>query len=117
MLGFSDCHDMFSEGYMHRRELIILGSAAVVWPLGAWAQKDTKPAYIGFISGLDKAGAAAFIDAFRDGLAVRGYVEPSTLKIDTFFAESALDRIPAFVEELERRHPLYRPQRGSRVQA
>ena len=89
----------------------------IVWPLGAWAQKDTKPAYIGFISGLDKAGAAAFIDAFRDGLAVRGYVEPSTLKIDTFFAESALDRIPAFVEELERRHPLYRPQRGSRVQA
>ena len=89
---------------MHRREFVILGSVAVAWPLTAWAQKETKPAYIGFISGLDKAGAATFIAAFRDGLAARGYAEPGTLKIDTLFADSILDRIPALVEDLERRH-------------
>ena len=89
---------------MHRREFVIVGSAAVAWPFTAWAQKETKPAYIGFISGLDKAGAATFIAAFRDGLAARGYVEPGTLKIDTLFADSILDRIPALVEDLERRH-------------
>jgi putative tryptophan/tyrosine transport system substrate-binding protein len=89
---------------MRRREFItLLGGAAAAWPLGARAQKGTRPAYIGFISGLDKAGAAGFIDAFRDGLAGRGYVEPSTLKIDTLFADSVLDRIPALIEELERR--------------
>ena len=89
---------------MRRREFItLIGGAAVAWPLGARAQKGTRPAYIGFISGLDKAGAAGFIDAFRDGLAGRGYVEPSTLKIDTLFAEFVLIRIPALIEESERR--------------
>ena len=89
---------------MRRREFIKLaGAAAAAWPLGARAQKSARPAYIGFISGLDKAGAAGFIGAFRDGLAARGYVEPSTLKIDTLFADFVLDRVPVFIEELERR--------------
>jgi putative ABC transport system substrate-binding protein len=88
---------------MKRRNFLGVLGSAVAWPLAARAQKGTRPAYIGFISGLDKAGAAGFIDAFRDGLAGRGYVEPSTLKIDTLFADFVLDRIPALIEELERR--------------
>jgi putative tryptophan/tyrosine transport system substrate-binding protein len=89
---------------MRRREFIkLLSSAAVAWPFGALAQKDTKPAYIGFLSGLDKAGAGSFISAFREGLASHGYVEPATLKMDTLFADSAFDRIPALVGELEQR--------------
>jgi putative tryptophan/tyrosine transport system substrate-binding protein len=88
---------------MKRREFITLLGGAAAWPLGARAQKGTRPAYIGFISGLDKAGAAGFIGAFRDGLTARGYVEPNTLKIDTLFADSVLDRVPAMIEELERR--------------
>ena len=89
---------------MRRREFItVFGSAAIAWPIVARAQKDTRPAYIGFISGLDSAGAAGFIDAFFQGLAALGYVKPSTLKFDALFAGSDLDRIPALVDELERR--------------
>jgi len=89
---------------MRRREFMTLvGGALATWPRAARAQKGIKPAYIGFISGLDNAGAASFISAFREGLTARGYVEPGTLKIEALFADSALDRIPAFVGELERR--------------
>jgi putative tryptophan/tyrosine transport system substrate-binding protein len=83
---------------MRRRDFItFLGGAAVAWPVVARAQKDKKPVYIGFISGLDRAGAAGFIDAFLQGLAAFGYVSPGTLKFDTLFADNALDRIPGLV--------------------
>jgi len=89
---------------MRRRDFITFaGGAAVAWPVVAYAQKGTKPAYIGFVSGLDSAGAAGFIDAFLQGLAALGYARPTTLKFDTLFADNALDRIPALVEEMERR--------------
>jgi putative ABC transport system substrate-binding protein len=89
---------------MQRREFItLIGGAVATFPLAAWAQKGNKPANIGFISGLDKAGAAGFVAAFRDGLAASGYIEPNTLKFDALFAEFDLDRVPAMVEELERR--------------
>ena len=83
--------------------MTLVGGALATWPRAARAQKGIKPAYIGFISGLDNAGAASFISAFREGLTARGYVEPGTLKIEAIFADSALDKIPAFVGELERR--------------
>lgn len=89
---------------MRRREFItILGGSAVAWPVVARAQKNARPAYIGFISGLDRGGAAAFLDAFVQGLAAFGYVSPRTLKFDTLFADNAPDRISGLVEELERR--------------
>src|SRR5215467_2714706 len=89
---------------MRRREFMTLvGGVLATWPRAARAQKGIKPAYIGFISGLDNAGAASFISAFREGLTARGYLEPGTLKIEALFADSALDKIPAFVGELERR--------------
>ena len=73
---------------MRRREFMTLvGGALATWPRAARAQKGIKPAYIGFISGLDNAGAASFISAFREGLTARGYVEPGTLKIEALFAD------------------------------
>jgi putative tryptophan/tyrosine transport system substrate-binding protein len=86
---------------MRRRELItLLGGAAAGWPFTARA---VGPAHIGFISGLSSSAAADFLDALRDGLAAHGYSEPGTLKIDPLFADNVLDRVPALVEELERR--------------
>jgi len=65
---------------MRRREFIkLLSSAAVAWPFGALAQK------IGFLSGLDKAGAGSFISAFREGLqcgnAIKGGIREESIHL------------------------------------
>ena len=79
--------------------MTLVGGALATWPRATRAQKGIKPAYIGFISGLDNAGAASFISAFREGLTARGYVEPGTLKIEALFADSALDKILLHLSE------------------
>jgi putative ABC transport system substrate-binding protein len=40
----------------------------------------------------------------REGLAARGYVEPSTLKMEERFANYKPDQIPSLVQELEQQH-------------
>ncbi len=92
---------------MKRRELIVrfAGAAAVSgWAKPGLAASEKRSAHIGFISGGDPTGAQNFISAFRDGLAESGFIEPRTLTIDPLYADYALDRIPAMLEELERRH-------------
>jgi putative ABC transport system substrate-binding protein len=70
--------------------------------LGVAAQ-GRRPAHVGFIGGGAAAASHDFLGMFRDGLAALGYAEPTTLRLDPVFAERALDRIPAMVEELEHR--------------
>jgi putative ABC transport system substrate-binding protein len=87
---------------MRRREFIrLFCGAAAAWPLTARA---VGPAHIGFISSLDPSAAAGFLDALRDGLAAYGYSDPGSLKLDPLFADNHLERVPALLEELERRH-------------
>jgi putative ABC transport system substrate-binding protein len=63
-----------------------------------------EPARVGFVSGGDEKGAAAFVAALRDGLAAEGYQEPGTLQLECLYADYSLDRVPGLVAELERRH-------------
>ena len=80
---------------MKRRQFItLIGGAAVAWPLGARAQKGTRPAYIGFISGLDKAGAAGFIDAFCDGSPNAAMSSPARLRSIPYSQTSFLIAFP-----------------------
>jgi putative ABC transport system substrate-binding protein len=90
---------------MRRREFItLLGGAALMRPsMRTAAAQPARPARIGFISGVDRAAAAEFLNAVRDGLAAYGYVEPRTLTIELLFADYVPERIPALLEELERR--------------
>ncbi len=91
---------------MKRRDFIaLLGSSGMLlsWVAVAAAAQGTGPARIGFISGVDQAAAADFLAALRDGLTAHGYVEPRTLTIDLLFADYSPERIPALLEELERR--------------
>jgi putative ABC transport system substrate-binding protein len=83
----------------------LLGGTVIACATGmrAAAAPAARPARVGFISGLDQAAAADFITALRDGLAAHGYVEPSTLKLDLLFADYAPERLPALLDELERR--------------
>jgi len=66
------------------------------------AQPARKVARIGYLSGGSAAGAAAYLDGFRDGLRDLGYTEGRHYTVEARWGEGALDRIPAFTEELVR---------------
>jgi putative ABC transport system substrate-binding protein len=90
---------------MKRREFIALvGGTVAGFPIHLCAAQAPRQAHIGFISGLDQSAAADFLNALREGLAARGYVEPSTLKMEERFANYKPDQIPSLVQELEQQH-------------
>jgi putative ABC transport system substrate-binding protein len=87
---------------MERRDLFaVLGGAMVA--LRASVVESADPARVGFVSGGDEEGAAAFVAALRDGLAAEGYNEAETLILECRYANYSLERVPALVAELERR--------------
>jgi putative ABC transport system substrate-binding protein len=90
---------------MERRQVLTLIGGVIAWRsacFGAFAQ-PARQARIGFISAAADAGVREFLDFFREGMAIYGYVEPGALAIEVLLAENAPDRIPAMVDELERR--------------
>src|SRR4051812_9320431 len=64
---------------VRRREFITLLGGAAAWPLGARAQQP-KVWRIGFLA--PAPPTRAMLNAFRDGLRERGYVEGQNLSID-----------------------------------
>jgi len=88
---------------MLRREVIAFISGAMVARRFS-APKSAAPVRVGFVSGGDEKGATAFVAALRDGLAAEGYHEPDTLSLECLYADYSLERVPALVAELERRH-------------
>src|SRR5215831_9592695 len=84
---------------MNRRQLLAMLGGMMVAGRGVAAERP----HIGFISGGDSQGAEGFLAALRDGLASEGYREPESLILDPLYADYALERVPALVEEIERR--------------
>jgi putative ABC transport system substrate-binding protein len=84
-----------------RREFITLLGGAAVWPIGARAQAP-KLAQIGFLAtgSLDSAGQQLTVDAFRQGLRERGYVEGQNIIIEYRFADGKIERFPELATEL-----------------
>jgi putative ABC transport system substrate-binding protein len=87
---------------MRRRDLLAAIGGAMV-ALRASAAESVEAVRVGFVSGGDDKGAAAFVAALRDGLATEGYHEPGTLHLECLYADYSLDRVPGLVAELERR--------------
>jgi putative tryptophan/tyrosine transport system substrate-binding protein len=89
---------------MRRREVILLlGSAAALWPPASHAQQPAMPV-IGFLgSGSDEQRRGDAFPGFYRGLADIGYVEGRNVAIDYRWAEDHYDRLAALAEELVRR--------------
>ncbi len=88
---------------MKRREFIVLlGGAAMTWPLAARAQQPTKSYRIGMLETISAALNAPHLDAFRKGLRELGYVEGKNYTIEYRSADGRAERFPELAAELVR---------------
>jgi putative ABC transport system substrate-binding protein len=90
---------------MRRRDFIAFVGGAAAAPLAvARAQQPAVAApVVGFLSGQSPSGWAHFLDAFRQGLAEKGFVEGQNLAIEYRWAEGHSDRLPGLAMELVQR--------------
>jgi putative tryptophan/tyrosine transport system substrate-binding protein len=90
---------------MRRREfLTLIGSAVVMWPLAARAQKAAN-SVVGYLAPGVTGQAAHLLVLLRNILAEAGYVEGRNLTIEYRYAEGQYDRLPALAAELVQRGP------------
>jgi putative ABC transport system substrate-binding protein len=73
---------------MKRREFILLlGGAAVAWPLGVRAQQSGMPRI-----GLLHSASPLYMDGFRQGLRDEGFIEGHNILIESRAANGAYQR-------------------------
>jgi len=84
---------------LNRRDLLILISAVIAWPLGAHGQQKALP-MIGYLASSSAGPSAPNVNAFRQGLSDAGYVEGSNVAIEYRWADGNYDRLPALAADL-----------------
>src|SRR6266567_4002338 len=88
---------------MRRREFIVLvGGAAVGWPLTARAQQPVRVRRIGLLMGYPEGDlqAQANVSALREGLRTLGWIEGHNIRIDYRWAGADADKARTFAKEL-----------------
>ena len=83
--------------------IMLIGGAAVAWPLAASAQQAAVPV-IGFLNSLGRNDRPNLPEAFRRGLNESGYVAGRNVAIEYRFAENQHDRLPALATDLVERN-------------
>ena len=93
-------------GMIITRAVLAAGFAIALFaaPLAVDAQQPSKVPRIGWLGSgsLEFAITRQTVDAFRQGLRERGYVEGQNIVIEYRFAEGKLDRLPDLAAELAR---------------
>ena len=84
--------------------LIALGAGALAAPLGSFAQQPAKIPRIGVLltGSLESPETRVVLDAFRQGLRERGYVEGRNIVIEYRAADGKVERFPGLATELAR---------------
>jgi len=89
---------------LKRREFItLLGGAAAAWPLTARAQEPAptvRQARIGILSA--SPPTPAMLNAFREGMRERGYIEGQNLSIDVRWPQGTFEQDSAVAAQLAR---------------
>ena len=84
---------------MKRREFItVLGSTVAAWPLAVRAQQaasTVRPVRVGLIAPAPLT--PAMLNAFRDGMRERGYIEGQNLSVVVRWPQGSLDQDPSVV--------------------
>jgi putative tryptophan/tyrosine transport system substrate-binding protein len=83
---------------MRRREFLALVGGAVTGPLAVRAQQQIP--VIGYLSSRSPGDSSHIIAAFRKGLGEVGFIDGRNVAIESRFADSHLDRLPALAAEL-----------------
>jgi putative ABC transport system substrate-binding protein len=88
---------------MHRRNLIVvLGGAAVTWPLAAQAQQPLRSRQIGLLIGYEESNpqAKSWVAAFRESLAKLGWTDGRNVKFEERWVGTDPNRIQQAGKEL-----------------
>jgi ABC-type uncharacterized transport system substrate-binding protein len=84
---------------MRRREFItLIGQAAVVWPIAAYAQRTSKLPIVGFLQH-NAANFRPWAAAFEKRLRELGWIEGSTIAIEYRWSEGRPERVAEIASE------------------
>ena len=80
--------------------VLLLAVAVLVVPPAAQAQQATKVPRIGVLLSSSQSSHSSHVEAFRQGLRERGYVEGRNLIVEYRYGAGQLDRLPKLAAEL-----------------
>src|SRR5262249_29335716 len=88
---------------MDRRRFLLTSLAGTVGvPLATAAEGAAKHYRLGYLAQDSASSHTPYLEAFRDGLRDRGWIEGRNITIEAPYAEGMTDRLPGLATELVR---------------